>query len=143
MEAMEIQNRQIPHHWRKTKTSQWEDLRPMVTNRQPIEPTKAERLSKPLRMNRFLQRTESGTETAVDQYVRLLLSLALVFAALLARGQVAVQSLTEFPFDFREGLILIQVGGLLGADFFREHIVQIDFKARKVRLLRSVVSSPV
>jgi hypothetical protein len=29
------------------------------------------------------------------------------------------------------------VDGLLGADFFREHVVQIDFAARKIRLLKS------
>ena len=31
------------------------------------------------------------------------------------------------------------VDGLLGADFFKEHIVQIDFQNRKIRLLKSVI----
>jgi len=31
-----------------------------------------------------------------------------------------------------------EVDGLLGANFFREHLVQIDFQARKIRLLKSI-----
>jgi hypothetical protein len=33
----------------------------------------------------------------------------------------------------------VEIDGLLGADFFRKHLVQIDFDKRKIRLLKSVV----
>jgi len=168
------------------------------------------------------QQRRCGIDFAKESGVRCCLCAVLVFAAALARVQAAPVSLAEFPFEFREGLLWIEVNvpqsrkplnflvdtgagvsvinlstakriglklgrevmvhglqtmltgywqqrmlakvgevelpreylavdldklssscerpldGLVGADFFRNRIVQIDFDERKIRLLKPV-----